>query len=84
MTGRKKDLIWRRFIEVKEEHNKYVKTRCKKCNAIMAGLVTRMKSHVKKCSSTLINHGNIDEDSTSDNSIYSHRSRSPSLSNNSG
>jgi len=54
MTGRKKDSVWCRFIEVKKEHNKYVKAKCKKCNTIMAGLVARMKAHMKKCSSTLI------------------------------
>jgi len=42
----------------------------------MAGLMTRMKAYVKKYSSTLVNHSDIDEDSISDNSIYSHRSRS--------
>jgi len=54
----------------------------KKCNTIMAGLMARMKAYVKKYSSTLVNHSDIDEDSTSDNSIYSYRPRSPSLSSN--
>jgi len=73
MTGRKKDPIWCNFIEIKE--NKSVKAKCKKCNIIMVALVARMRTHVKKCNSTL---SNIDEDSASDNSSI--RSRSPSRS----
>lgn len=71
MTGRKKDPIWCNFIEIKE--NRSVKARCKKCDIIMVGLVTRMKTHVKKCNSTLVN---VNEDSASDSSSI--RSRSPS------
>lgn len=75
MTGRKKDPIWCNFIEIKGE-NKSVKAKCKKCDVIMAGLVARMKTHVKKCNSILINNINVDEDSLSDSSSI--RSRSPS------
>lgn len=73
MTGRKKDPIWCNFIEIKE-HNKSVKARCKKCDTIMVGLVARMRTHVKKCNSTLVNV-DVDEDSASDSSSI--RSRSP-------
>lgn len=72
MTGRKKDPIWCNFIEIKE-HDRFIKAKCRKCDKIMVGLVARMKAHVKKCNSTLIN---VDEDSTSDSSSI--RSRSPS------
>lgn len=70
MTGRKKDPIWCNFIKIKEDNNKSVKAKCKKCDIIMAGLFARMKKYVKKCNSTL-----IDEDSVSDSSSI--RSRSP-------
>lgn len=72
MTGRKKDPIWCNFVEIKE-HNKSVKAKCKKCDIIMVGLVARMKTHLKKCNSTLIN---VDEDSSSDSSCI--RFQSPS------
>ena len=77
------------MIEVKEEHNKYVKARCKKYNTIITRLVTRMKVHMRKCSCTLVNHididieDNVDEDNNCSDSICSHRSRSLSFTNNS-
>lgn len=78
MAGRKKDPIWDHFHEIKE-HNKPSKAKCKKCNLNMVGLVARIRTHVKKCNSTLVNVDVVDEeyeDSASDSSSI--RSRSPS------
>lgn len=69
ITERKKDPIWCTFIENIEikEHNRSVKAKCKKCDKIMVGLVAKMRTHVKKCNSTIVNVDD-DEDSTSDSS----------------
>lgn len=48
--GRRKDLIWLYFDEVKNDKRKGCRAKCKKCKQEMEGQVLRMKKHVGTCS----------------------------------
>lgn len=47
-TGRRKNEIWKYFIEEKpvESNLKTKRVECKKCHTVIVGLVARMKTHV--------------------------------------
>lgn len=49
-SGRRKDLVWLYFNEVKNDNRKGCRAKCKKCNKEMEGQVARMKKHVENCS----------------------------------
>ena len=54
--GRKKDPIWDKYIEIQPDgsrgSSKAVRAKCKLCGEVMAGLVSRMKTHFQnKCKS---------------------------------
>lgn len=45
--GRRKDLVWLHFDEVKNNQRKGCRAKCKKCKKEMEGQVARMKKHVE-------------------------------------
>lgn len=49
-TGRRKDMVWLNFEEVKSDIRKGCRAKCKKCKKEMEGQVIRMKKHVETCS----------------------------------
>lgn len=49
MTGRKRDIVWLSFDEIKKESRKGVRAKCKKCGYELEGQVIRMKNHLSKC-----------------------------------
>lgn len=49
MSGRKRDPIWYYFIEEKTTSGKGVKAKCKACDLLMMGIVSRMKKHKEMC-----------------------------------
>jgi len=66
-TGRRKDGIWKYFIERKPDQSdlKTKRVECKKCHTVIVGLVARMKTHVyETCtgSSTNNEYINIDDE----------------------
>lgn len=48
-TGRKKDIIWVSFEEIRNESRKGLRAKCKNCGHEMEGQVKRMKDHLGKC-----------------------------------
>lgn len=64
--GRRKDLVWLYFNEVKNDKRKGCRARCKNCNKEMEGQVARMKKHIETCNNS---HHHSDSDSV-DNGKY--------------
>lgn len=62
-AGRRKDLIWQDFLEIKNSDGK-IRAKCKTCEHEIAGLVARMKQHKEsKCTKKgriSVQHGNVD------------------------
>lgn len=48
-TGRKKDLIWLSFEEIRNTSRKGLRAKCKHCGHEIEGQVKRMKDHLGKC-----------------------------------
>lgn len=65
-SGRKKDLIWIYFLEVKNDKRKGSRAKCKKCSKEMEGQVFRMKKHLETCAN--LDHHSDD----SSGKIYQH------------
>jgi len=66
-TGRRKDGIWKYFIEKKQVNSdlKSKRVECRKCHTVIVGLVARMKTHVyETCTGSSINNEftNIDNE----------------------
>lgn len=59
--GRRKDLTWLYFDEIKSDKRKGYRAKCKTCNKEIEGQISRMKNHMEKCRGFL-NH-NSDQDS---------------------
>lgn len=53
MSGRKKDIIWNNFNEIKEIGKSGYKAECKKCGKIFQGIVKRMIKHKTECESNV-------------------------------
>ncbi|GBP75210.1 hypothetical protein EVAR_88816_1 [Eumeta japonica] len=56
ITGRKKDPLWRNFIEIPASSSsttgvggKTLRAQCKHCKTNMVGLIARMRAHLDKC-----------------------------------
>lgn len=50
MTGRKRDLVWLYFDELPNKGDrKGHRAKCKKCEKILEGQVSRLKKHLEKC-----------------------------------
>ncbi|CAG9790929.1 unnamed protein product [Diatraea saccharalis] len=57
ITGRKKDSLWRNFIEIPASSSsttgvggKTARAQCKHCRTNIVGLIARMRTHLEKCS----------------------------------
>lgn len=49
MSGRKRDPIWKYFNEENKQSITNKKAVCKKCGAVMQGMVSRLQKHKIKC-----------------------------------
>lgn len=47
--GRKRDVVWLSFNEIKLESRKGIRAECKSCKKELEGQVVRMRSHLLKC-----------------------------------
>ena len=62
MSGRKRDLVWLYYDELKNEGGrKGHRAKCKKCGHELEGQVSRLKKHIEKCKS-----GTVGTDSDDD------------------
>lgn len=48
-TGRKRDIVWLSFDEIKNESRKGIRAKCKLCDKELEGQVSRMKIHLSQC-----------------------------------
>jgi len=67
-TGRKKDIVWNYFSEVKT-NSKSNRAKCNNCDTEMSALVSRMKTHIYERCSGAGSSNNIDNPSSSSNYI---------------
>lgn len=49
MSGRKRDIVWLSFDEIKNESRKGTRAKCKKCGYELEGQPARLKNHLNKC-----------------------------------
>lgn len=75
-TRRRKDGIWKYFIEKKPDKSdlKTKRVECKKCHTVIVGLFTRMKTHVyETCTGSSINNQFTNIDNELDSPSTSHQ-----------
>jgi len=67
LTGRRKDEIWKYFIEEKPDKSnlKTKRVECKKWHTVIVGLVARMKTHVYETCTDSLTNNELDSPSTS-------------------
>lgn len=50
-AGRKKDDIWNNFVQIPNENKTGTRAKCKLCGVELQGLVERLKTHSRNCTS---------------------------------